>query len=125
MIGSSRQDARIEQREAGEDIMQGFGVESAFDYIVGEKLTSFAQAADEQPEFAQTLPAFVLTQRRMFMPEEIRESFARFEHRLRDMEEAAAEEPEPSIEDPEAIAERARQLGLLRELLFAPSLGTS
>ena len=105
--------------------MQGFGVESAFDYIVGEKLTSFAQAADEQPEFAQTLPAFVLTQRRMFMPEEIRESFARFEHRLRDMEEAAAEEPEPSIEDPEAIAERARQLGLLKVLLFAPALGTS
>ena len=63
--------------------------------------------------------------RGMFTPEEMRENFARFEHRLRDMEEAAAEAPELSIEDPEAIAERARQLGLLRELLFAPSLGTS
>ena len=119
------QDIWKEQCEAAEAIMHSFGVESAFDYVVGEKLVSFAQAAAERPEFAQALPGFVSRLRGMFTPEEMRENFARFEHRLRDMEEAAAEAPELSIEDPEAIAERARQLGLLKELLFAPSLGTS
>ena len=38
---------------------------------------------------------------------------------------AAADAPELSIEGPEALAERARQPGLLRELPFAPALGTS
>ena len=125
MTERRRQDIRMRQCEAAEDIMHGFGIESAFDYIVGEKLVSFAQAAAERPEFAQALPGFVLRLRSMFTAEEMRENLARFEHRQRDTEGAAAEEPEPGIEDPEAIAERARQLGLLRELLFAPSLGTS
>ncbi len=119
------QDIWIEQCEAAEDIMHGFGVESAFDYIVGEKLVTFAQAAAERPEFAQALPGFVSRLRSMFTPEEMQDNFARFEQLLHDMEEAAAEEPEQSIYDPEAIADRARQLGLLRELLFAPVLGTS
>lgn len=115
----------MEQCEAAEAIMHSFGVASAFDYVVGEKLVSFAQAAEDRPEFAQALPGFVSRLRSMFTAEEMRENFARFEHRLRDMEEAAAEAPELSIEDPEAIAERARRLSLLRELLFAPALGTS
>ena len=119
------QDIWIEQCEAAEDIMYSFGVESAFDYIVGEKLLSFGQAAAERAELAQALPGFVSRLRSMFTPEQMRDNFARFEQRLRDMEEPAAEEPELSIEDPEAIAGRARQLGPLRELLFAPALGTS
>ena len=125
MTVSSRQDDRIEQCEAAGDIMQGFGVESAFDYLVGKKLVSFAQAAEEQSEFAQTLPAFVLTQRRMSTPEDMRESFARGEHRLRDKAEAAAEEPEPSIENAKAIVERTRRPGFLKEQRFAPAPGPS
>ena len=119
------QDVWMEQCEAAEAVMHRFGVEAAFDYIVGEKLVSFAQAAAERPEFAQALPGFVSRLRRMFTAEEMQDNFTRFERLLRDKEEAAAEAPELSIEDPKAIAERARQLGLLRELLFAPALGTS
>ncbi len=119
------QDVWMEQCEAAEAIMHRFGVEAAFDYIVGEKLVSFAQAAAERPEFAQALPGFVSRLRRMFTAEEMQDNFTRFERLLRDKEEAASEAPELSIEDPKALAERARQLGLLRELLFAPALGTS
>ena len=119
------QDVWMEQCEAAEAIMHRFGVEPAFDYIVGEKLVSFAQAAAERPEFAQALPGFVSRLRRMFTAEEMQDNFTRFERLLRDREETASEAPELSIEDPKAPAERARQLGLLRELLFAPALGTS
>ena len=119
------QDVWMEQCEAAEAIMHRFGVEAAFDYIVGEKLVSFARAAAERPEFAQALPGFASRLRRMFTAEEMQDNFTRFERLLRDKEEAAAEAPELSIEDPKALADRARQLGLLRELLFAPALGTS
>ena len=119
------QDIWMEQCEAAEAVMHRFGVEAAFDYIVGEKLVSFAQAAAERPEFAQALPGFVSRLRRMFTAEEMQDNFTRFERLLRDKEEAASEAPELSIEDPKALADRARQLGLLRELLFAPALGTS
>ncbi len=47
-----------EQCEAARGIRDRFGVESALDYLVGEKLVSFAKAADQDPEFAAELPRF-------------------------------------------------------------------
>ena len=44
MTDARWQDIWIEQCEAAEGIMKRFGTEAAFDYIVGEKLVSFAQA---------------------------------------------------------------------------------
>jgi hypothetical protein len=35
-----------------------FGVKSALEYLVGEKLRNFAEAADRHPEFAAELPHF-------------------------------------------------------------------
>ena len=118
-------DIRIGQCEAAGRITQRLCAEPDFDYIVVERLASFAWTAPKRPEFAQALPGFVLTLRRMFVPEETRENFARFDRLPRDMEEAAEEEPEPSIEDPKVIAERARQPGFLKELPSAPALWTS
>ena len=42
-----------EQCEAAEAIRHQYGIKSAFDYAVGEKLITFAEAAEEHPEFAR------------------------------------------------------------------------
>ncbi len=46
-----------EQCEATPTIRERFGVKSALDYLVSEKLLSFAKAADQDPEFAAELPS--------------------------------------------------------------------
>jgi len=45
-----------EQCEATRTIRERFGVKNA--YLVGEKLLTFARAADEDSEFAAELPRF-------------------------------------------------------------------
>ena len=42
------------------------GLKAAFDYLVGEKLLNFTEAASEHRAFAQELPRFVSEVRRMF-----------------------------------------------------------
>ena len=56
----------MEQCEAAEAIRLRYGAESAFDYVVGEKLLNFAEAAATNAEFAQALPQFVSRVRDMF-----------------------------------------------------------
>ena len=41
-----------------------FGLKAAFDYVVGEKLINFAEAAFHHPAFAQELPRFISEVRR-------------------------------------------------------------
>ena len=119
------QDIWIEQCEAAEAIMHCYGVEFAFDYIVGGKLVNFVEAAAENPAFAQALPRFVSRVRGMFTPEEVQEHLSRIERRRLELGEAAMEDEEPGFEDAKASAERAQQFELVRELLTAPALGTS
>ena len=115
----------LEQCEAAETIRLRHGVESAFDYVVGEKLLNFAEAAAEHRGFAQALPQFVSRVRGMFTPEEMETHLARTERRRREMEEAAMDDEDSGFGDDEATAERARQFDLVKELLTAPALGTS
>ena len=115
----------LEQCEAAETIRLRHGVESAFDYVVGEKLLKFAGVAAEHREFAQALPQFVSRVRGMFTPEEMEAHLARTERRRREMEEAAMDDEDPGFGDDKAEAERARQFDLVKELLTAPALGTS
>ena len=120
------QEIWLEQCEAAENIRLRHGVESAFDYVVGEKLLKFAEAAAERMrEFAQALPQFVSKVRGMFTPEEMETHLARTERRRREMEETALDDEDPGFGDNEATAERARQFDLVKELLTAPALGTS
>jgi hypothetical protein len=49
----------VEQCKAAKGIKRRFGVKSALDYLILEKLTSFADAAEERPEFARELPRFL------------------------------------------------------------------
>ena len=114
-----------EQCEAAESIRLQYGVGSAFDYAVGEKLLNFAAAAEDRSEFARALPQFVSELRRMFTPEEIEEHLARVENeRLqRALEEMDVYDPE--LDDLSASAAEVRRFELVKELLTAPALGTS
>lgn len=38
---------------------ENFGLQNALDYLIGEKLFHFVQAAEQHPEFAAELPTFL------------------------------------------------------------------
>jgi hypothetical protein len=59
-------------------IRKRFGVKSAMDYLVGEKLLSFAEAADEDPDFAAELPRFQAAVWEIFNSYELRGYIASF-----------------------------------------------
>jgi hypothetical protein len=46
-------------------------MKSALDYLIGEKLFHFVQAAKQHPEFAAELPTFLAEIERLFQPEDI------------------------------------------------------
>lgn len=60
-----------EQCEATRAIRERFGVEDALDYLVGEKLLNFAEAADRDPNFAAELPCFQAAVWEIFNPYEL------------------------------------------------------
>jgi hypothetical protein len=114
----------MEQCEAAHTIKARYGIAAAFDYLVGEKLMNFANAASGHPDFATELPRFVSAVRRMFTPAEIRMHLAQ-------IETAQTEEDDDDLEDEDALdeslaaAEHVRRFMLVKELLTATTLGTS
>jgi hypothetical protein len=75
--------------------------------------------------FAQELPRFVSEVRRMFTSEEIAAHLTRIEGELNEKNEDILDEDDPFRESPAAVAERARQFTMIKELLTAATLGTS
>ena len=114
-----------EQCEAAGSIQFQYGVASAFDYVVGEKLLTFAEAAEEHPEFSQALPQFVSELRRMFTSEEIKEHLARIESARLQRAMDAMDVYDPALDDLAASDAEAQRFELVKELLTAPALGTS
>jgi hypothetical protein len=49
-----------------DQIKERYGLKSAFDYLVSEKLLDFVRAAEREPELARQLPRFVSEVRRIF-----------------------------------------------------------
>ncbi len=86
------QDVWVEQCRATRRIREDHGVRSAFDYLVAEKLMTFAEAAATRAEFARELPRFVAEVRRIFSQEEIRNHFTRIEREQRAATEATSDE---------------------------------
>jgi len=112
-------------------IRERFGLQSAFDYLVAEKLMNFAEAAREYPEFARELPSFLAEVRRIFGLQELREHLTRLE-RERELDEAdraeavAAGEMDEDFADPPAlVTARRERFGILKEMLLEAHLGTS
>jgi hypothetical protein len=91
----------IEQCAATEGIRERFGLESALDYLIGEKIFSFVMASERDPDFAAELPAFIAEIRRIFTAEEIRSYLDRLEH----TKFLASEEPECEWDDSDEEAE--------------------
>jgi hypothetical protein len=60
-----------EQCGATKRIKRRFGAKSALDYLIGEKLITFADAAEAHPEFAKELPRFLAAVWRIFNEYEI------------------------------------------------------
>jgi hypothetical protein len=114
----------IEQCDAAQTIKARFGLAAAFDYLVGEKLMSFASAASRHPDFARELPRFVSEVRRMFTPDEIGAQLAQIE-RSEDEGNVDVLQADLLREGPAAVAECVQQFMLVKELLTAPMLGTS
>ncbi len=116
-----------EQCESGRDIKLRYGLQAAFDYVVAEKLLNFISAAADHTEFARELPRFVSEVRRMFTPAEICTHIARIEleQRAKDADASEDDEDDAFRESPAAVAARAQQFAVIKELLTAPELGTS
>ena len=114
-----------EQCETAEAIELRYGLDAAFDYVVGEKLLDLAARAARRPELARELPGFVSRVRSMFTPDEIEQQLKRIERRHVERDEAAADLGGLNRED------RIRGIGAhppmsaIRELLKVPALATS
>ena len=84
-----------DQCEATEGIRERFGLKDALDYLIGEKLFYFVQAAEQHSEFAAELPAFVAEIQRLFTVGQIRDYLRELEKR----KYLAPREPEPVLDD--------------------------
>ena len=115
----------IEQCEAAQRIKARYGLAAAFEYLVGEKLLNFANAASRHPDFARELPRFLSAVRRMFTPDEIRAHLEKIERAQSEQDVEVLDEDDPLRESPAAAAERTQQFALIKELLTATTLGTS
>jgi hypothetical protein len=61
----------VQQCRATRRIKRQFGVKSALDYLLGEKLLIFAEAADQHSEYAVELPRFQAAVWNVFNPYEL------------------------------------------------------
>ncbi len=61
----------VDQCEAAQGIKESFGSKKALGYLIGEKLLAFVSAADQRPEWAAEVPAFVSEIKAIFQPWEI------------------------------------------------------
>lgn len=111
----------IEQCAATEDIRAQFGMKSALDYLIGEKLFTFVTAAEQDAEFAAELPAFVAAIQRLFSAEEIRAYLDHLERAkflaLPEPEIEDGDEEEPWPANPVLGAEELLRFSRVRQLL--------
>jgi len=127
MAGHRFQDIWKEQCEAACTVRDQYGVVSALDYLIGEKLLNFAEAAVTRPDFARELPRFVAEVRNIFSAEEIRHYLDHLE-RMADFEDeqVPAEGDEEIVTDtPEQRAAARARLAQLKDLFTSNVLGTA
>jgi hypothetical protein len=130
MIGVQPRRIRLDQCEASLTIRARFGLRSAFDYLVLEKLMNFAEAAERHPEFARELPAFVVAVREFFTSSELHAEFARLEldPAQPGFDTTATHsdlEDDVFIDSPEVVLDQAARFETIRLLLLADHLGIS
>jgi hypothetical protein len=102
MVERKFQEIWRQQCEAARDIRARYGVDSALEYLVGEKLMHFAQAAEERADFVAELPAFAREVRSIFSLRELEGYFAKL-----DAAELELADDDPDAQDPLPEEERA------------------
>ena len=122
------QDIWKEQCQAARGVRDQYGVVRALDYLIGEKLMTFAETAVTRPEFARELPSFVAEIRRIFAAEEIR-GYVEHLERMRALEDEASSaesaDEDVTIETLECRTAAKERLGRLKELLTSTVFGTA
>jgi hypothetical protein len=120
------QDIWKEQCEAACRVRDQHGVVSALDYLIGEKLLNYAEAAVTRPEFARELPRFVAEVRSIFSAEEIRHYLDHLERMaaLEDKQAPAEGDDDFLMDTPEQRAAARARLAQLKDLLTSNMLGT-
>jgi hypothetical protein len=122
------QDIWKDQCDAAEGIAAAHGKVQALDYLIGEKLDTYALTAATRPEFARELPRFVARVRRIFSRDDIAAYFEAIEEdaSIPNTGPDAAELEESgllmSLADKQA---RIRRLQGLKAMLLAKTLGTA
>ena len=126
MTGHRFQDIWKEQCEAARSVRDQHSVVSALDYLIGEKLLNFAEAAVTRPEFARELPRFVAEVRNIFSAEDIRRYLDHLERMAAFEDEQASGEDDGDfvMETPEQRAAARVRLAQLKDLLTSNMLGT-
>lgn len=109
----------IDQCEAARDIREAFGLEKALGYLIGEKLLNFVEAADQDPDFAAELPAFLEEIRTIFEPSDIRAYLDRV-HRVGPLGHILSDEDHEEFRDADAVDENpvewAREILLIERV---------
>ena len=115
-----------QQCDAARGIRVQHGVLSALDYLIGEKLLTYADTAVTRPEFACELPRFVAEIRAIFSDEELR-LYLDYLERMAVIED----EQIPNEDDddflkipPEQLAAKRARFLEMKELLTSTMLGT-
>lgn len=109
----------IEQCAAAEDIRERYGIESALQYLVGEKLMSFLEASEQRAEFAEELPRFVEKIKLVFLPEEISHFLDGLESQSTAAEDNDVEDEDELLESPVLAAEALLRFARVRALLIS------
>jgi hypothetical protein len=120
------QDIWKQQCVAARSIRVQHGIISALDYLIGEKLLTYAETAVTKPEFARELPRFVAEVRDIFSGEEIRHYLDHLE-RMAVIEDGQATDDDNSDflkDSAERFAAKQARFAQLRELLTSAVLGT-
>ena len=73
----------MEQCAATRRIKQHFGLDNALEYLVGEKLLRFVDAAEHNHLFAQELPSFIAAIKQVFSVNEVGNYAVRLERTKR------------------------------------------
>jgi hypothetical protein len=121
------QDIWKEQCVAARNIRVQHGVLSALDYLIGEKLLTYADTAVTRPEFARELPRFVAEVRDIFSDEEIRPYLDHLERMaaIRDEQVPKDDDDDFLRDSAEQLAAKRARLAQLKELLTSTMLGTA
>jgi hypothetical protein len=122
------QDIWKEQCVAARSIRVQHGVLSALDYLIGEKLLTYADTAVTRPEFARELPRFVAEVRDIFSDEEIRPYLDHLERMAAIKDEQVPKENDDDDflrDSAEQLAAKRARLAQLKELLTSTVLGTA